>query len=185
MKYFIHPTQDNIAMHQIHFIVPTYLDAFHGQVQREVNQALSKFNYPSVMLSFIQKHKYNCISKEKYEEMYKINAESAEREDLSAGEHLFFILIETFIQQIKTGKYMVRHGQDDSVSFLLSLLNKEERKKLEQKDDAFLQSFNWNYRREVDVPAIEWAASESNLKFSRSICVRKTHMILNHFSTEN
>ena len=43
-------------------------------------------------------HKEKCITKEKFEEMYKTKTESETRMDLSVGEDL-----ETFIERIKNG----------------------------------------------------------------------------------
>ena len=33
------------------------------------------------------------------------------------------------------------------------------------------------WEEEADVPEAEWNASESNLKFSKSICSRETHFV--------
>ena len=111
--------------------------------------------------------KNKCITKEEFEEMYQTQEESETRMDLSVGED-----VETFIERIKNGEIDTR--RDYKNSFLLCLLNKEERKKLEQKDEDFMKTFA---SREADVPEAEWIASESNLKFSRSSCSRKTYLI--------
>ena len=119
--------------------------------------------------------KDRCITKEKFEEMYQTKEESETRMDLSVGEDL-----ETFIERIKNGEInkdtIPEHG-DRKNSFLLCLLDKEERKKLEQKDEDFMETFNFNQMGEADVPEAEWNASESNLKFSESYCFRLTHFI--------
>ena len=62
--------------------------------------------------------KQNCITKEKYQELYKSNEESEKRMDLSVVEDL-----ETFIQYIKAGlinDYRLPNG-DRSRTFLLCL----------------------------------------------------------------
>ena len=103
--------------------------------------------------------------------MYKTEEKSETRMDLSVGEDL-----ETFIERIKNGeinKDTIPEDGDRKYLFLLCLLDKEERKKLEQKDEDFMETFCW----EADVPEAEWNASESNLKFSRSICFRQTYFI--------
>ena len=118
-------------------------------------------------------NKEMCITQEKFEDMYKTKEESETRIDLSVGEDL-----ETFIERIQNGeinKSTIPERGESMVSFLLCLLNKEERKKLEQKDYYFMETFN--LRREADVPEAEWNASESNLKFSKSSCLRVTHFI--------
>ena len=115
-------------------------------------------------------HKDNCITKEKFEEMYKTKEESETRIDLSVGEDS-----ETFIERIKNGeinKNAIPEDGDYKNSFLLCLLDKEDRKKLEQKDEDFMRTFYWD--READVTEAEWNASESNLKFSKSFCSRRT-----------
>ena len=57
----------------------------------------------------------------------------------------------------------------------MCLLDKEERKKLDKKDEAFMQTFN--HGREADVPEAEWKDSESNLKYALSYCWRETYFI--------
>ena len=96
--------------------------------------------------------------------------------DLSVGEDL-----ETFIERIKNreiNKDTIPKREDHKSSFLLCSLDKEERKKLEKKDDDFMETFQFNkIGLEADVPEAEWNASESNLKFSRSYCRRQTYFI--------
>ena len=120
--------------------------------------------------------KENCITKETYDEMYKINEESEERMDLSVGEDL-----ETLIGRIKNGeinKDTVSEQGERNRTFLLCLLDKEERKKLEQKDEDCMKKFYEHWiGREADVPEAEWEASESNMKFARWDCERHTYFI--------
>ena len=105
--------------------------------------------------------------------MYKTNDESEKRMDLSVGEDL-----ETFIGRIKNGeinKDTIPKDGEYKELFLLCLLDKEERKKLEQKDYDFMETF-WDGRG-ADVPEAEWKASESNMKFAKSECWRRTYFI--------
>ena len=174
MEYLIHPTQDNIVLNQLHFIVP---DSYsEGDVIKTIKKVLKKFGFTSAILSKIYMHKENCITMEKYEEMYKTNEESEKRMDLSVGEDL-----ETFIGRIKNGeinKDTIPENGEYKRLFLLCLLDKEERKKLEQKDYDFMKTFSDGYcGREADVPEAEWKASESNMKFARSDCWRFTYFI--------
>ena len=121
----------------------------------------------------VDMYKTNCITKEKFEEMYKTEEESEIRMDLSVGEDL-----ETFIERIKNGeinKDTIPEDGEDKDLFLLCLLDKEERKKLEEKDEDFMETFQLG--EEADVPEAEWNVSESNLKFSRSVCIRDTYYI--------
>ena len=146
-------------------------------VKEGIKRALQNSGYTSAILSSIIMSKHNCITKEKFDELYKTNEGSEERTDLSVGEDL-----ETFIENIKTGE-MNRNtfptGKDHQKTFLLCLLDKEERSKLERKDEAFMRTFDCypSTFLPVDVPEAEWKASESNLKFSKSNCYRSTFII--------
>ena len=176
MEYLFHPTQDNIVLNQLHFILPSYNYSRHD-VKKGIKKALKKFGCTSAILSEIGMTKYNCITKEKYEEMYKTDEESEKRMDLSVGEDL-----ETFIGRIKNGEInkdtIPEHGAGDwNKTFLLCLLDKEERKKLEQKDYDFMETFALNDVGQADVPEAEWKASESNMKFARSNGYRATYFI--------
>jgi len=107
-------------------------------------ELLKKIGCTSAMLSMIQMKKQQCITKEKYEELYQTNEESDKRMDLSVGEDL-----ESFIERIKTGKInkeTIPVKGDFSKTFLLCLLVKEKRKKLEQKDEEFMKTF---YHHEI------------------------------------
>ena len=124
-------------------------------------------------------YKHNCITKEKYDEMYQTNEESEQRLDLSVGEDL-----ESFIEKIKNGEInTISERGDLNETFLLCLLDKEERRKLEQKQYHFMGTFfapsvkNYYIGREVDVPEEEFKASESNMKFAKSKCTRWTCFI--------
>ena len=100
-----------MVLHQIHFIVTgittvtplgfpvTNFNWRMSGVKKGIKQALNNFGYTSAILSSIIMSKHNCITKEKFDELYKTNEESEERTDLSVGEDL-----ETFIGNIKTGK---------------------------------------------------------------------------------
>ena len=92
--------------------------------------------------------------------------------DLSVGEDL-----DTFIGRIKNGeinKDTITEDGELKRTFLLCLLGKEERKKLERKEEDFMETFSWD---KADFPEAEWKASESNLKFARSLGGRSTHFI--------
>ena len=173
MEYSFDPTQDNIVMHQLHFVANDY--EINDEDKRGIEKALKKFGCTSAILSLIYMHREKCITKERCEEMYKTNEESEKRMDLSVGEDL-----ETFIEKIKNGEInkvtIPRYG-DYKKSFLLCLLDQDERKKLEQKDEAFLETFYEHGLRGADVPEAEWKASESNMKFAKSYCRRATYFI--------
>ena len=156
-------------MNQLHFI----LNGYDEYAKKGIPKALKEFGCTSAILSQVFMSKDHCITKEKFEEMYKTEEESETRMDLSVGEDL-----ETFIERIKNEKInkdTIPEDEETKHLFLLCLLDKEERKKLEQKDFDFMETFCWP--EEADIPEAEWKASESNLKFSSSLCSRHTYFI--------
>ena len=96
-------------------------------------------------------------------------AEDSEEEDRSVGDDL-----ETFIKKIKNDE-ITKDEIDGSYQgfFLLCLLDKEEREKLDKKDADFLHTFadgEW-----ADVPERIWKTTEyKHLKFSKSTASRET-----------
>ena len=173
VEYLFHPTQDNIVLNQFHFIVPYYYNLSEKKIG--IKKALMNFGCTSAILSLIYMDKENCITKEAYDELYKTNDETEERMDLSVGEDL-----ETFIGRIKNGeinKDMIPEYGEKKSSFLLCLLDQEERKKLERKEENFMETFSLNYYGLADVPEAEWIASESNMKFASLDCERRTYFI--------
>ena len=114
--------------------------------------------------------KRKCITKEKYEEAYKINDDIEERGDLSLGDDL-----ETFVTDIKHGRLPEEFSY--ASKFLICLLDTKDRKRLDQKDEEFMETFAWNFNGKADVPKAEWESSESNLKYSKSWCIRSTYLI--------
>ena len=107
------------------------------------------------MLTCIQMDKKRCITKEKLEEMYKTNEDFETRKDLSLGEDL-----ETFVSQIKHGEVDKSNFFKENnwiETFMLCLLDKEERQKLERRDSDFMKTFTFGMK--ADVPEEEWKAS--------------------------
>ena len=159
-------------MNQFHFIHTGYNN--NVIVAKEgITKAFKMFGCTSAISSVVYMHKEKCITKEKFEEMYKTKEENETRKNLSVGEDL-----ETFIEKIKNGEInrdTIPERGGRKFSSLLCLLDKEERKKLEQKDEDFMETFH--LVKEADVPEAEWNASESNLKFSYSFCSCKTHFV--------
>ena len=161
-------------LHQIHFVA-SYLNNSQESIKKQIKNALKKFGRRSAILSLIYMSKNNCITKEKYDDLYEKIEDNFERRDLSVGEDL-----ETLMRRIKNHKMnkdSIPFDGDFKESFLLCLLDKEERKKLEQKNEAFLQTFNLHDIGKADVREKDWKLSESNSKFSRSNCRRLTFFI--------
>ena len=173
-EHLFQPFQDNIVLHQIHFVA-SYLNNSQESTKKQIKNALKKFGRRSAILSLIYMSKNNCITKEKYDAMYENIEDNFERKDLSVGEDL-----EALIRRIKNHKMnkdSIPFDGDFKESFLLCLLDKEERQKLEQKNEAFLQTFNLHDIGKADVREKDWKLSESNSKFSRSNCRRLTFFI--------
>ena len=160
----------------MHFILPNGgpYGSYVNEAKRGIQKALKNYGYASAILSTIYTRKENCITKEKFDEMYK-TTESEGRMDLSVGEDL-----ETFIERIKNGlikKDWIPEDGEKRGTFLICLLDEAERKKLEQKDKDFMRTFWLNSFGGADVSEAEWKASEYNLKFARSECERWTYFI--------
>ena len=150
-----------------------------------IKQAIKKFGYKSAMVTEVWMIKENCITKEQFDIEYGITNEEGEiktdnleeRDDLSVGEDL-----ETYIRRIKNGeitKETIPGGERDGErkrSHLFCLLDKEERRKLDTKDQQFFETF---LQTELaDVPEEEWKKTEfKHLKFSRSFAERRTYFI--------
>ena len=137
-------------------------------------------------------YKQRCITKEKYDELltrqipkntrkrlqnHKINEVFEDNEDstdLSLGDDH-----ETFVTNIKhdgmTKETSSYEGEYNT--FLLCLLAEMEKERLDQKDREFMKTFYFNNHRIADVSKTEWESSESDLKFAKSICTRKTYFI--------
>ena len=99
---------------------------FGYDAKKGITKALKEFGFTSAIVSGVFMDKSYCITKEKFEEMYKTKEEYEKRMDLSVGEDL-----ETFIERIKNGeinKDTYTEFGNYKGSFLLCLLDIEERK---------------------------------------------------------
>ena len=167
------PTQENTILNQIHIIAPCFISFEHArEIVMGLKTAFKKYNLKSTLLTFLDIYKQRCITKEKYEEAYKINKKIEERGDLSLGDDL-----ETFVTNMKHGKMTEEALPFASETFLIRLLNANDRKRLDQKDKGFMETFFHNSFGGADVPKKEWESSESNLKFSQSFCWRWTYCL--------
>ena len=120
-------------------------------------------------------HKNNCVTKENVLNDYQTNKEPDTREDLSVGEDL-----EKYIKRVvnrEITREMIPEGGETKGNFLICLLDKKERWKLDRKDEEFLNSFWDDESDEADVPLEEWNKSKSNMKFSSSVSWRATYLI--------
>ena len=74
-------------LHQIHFVA-SYLNNSQESIKKQIKNALKKFGRRSAILSLIYMSKNNCITKEKYDDLYEKIEDNFERRDLSVGEDL-------------------------------------------------------------------------------------------------
>ena len=76
MEFLFHPSQDNIVLNQMHFIVPDYY--LENEAKRGVQKALKNYGFTSAILSIISMLKEHCITKEKFDKMYKTKEKNEE-----------------------------------------------------------------------------------------------------------
>ena len=145
---------DEFYQNQLHFVW-TYGKGFEladpkGKIN-SIKRTIKKYGYESAIISLIDMSKHNCITKEQFDIEYGItNNENEneikmkERNDLSVGED-----IETLIKKMKNGEItkapvstepFIEKGNYKE-SHLLCLLDKDERRKLDTKDENFLRTF--------------------------------------------
>lgn len=147
-----------------------------NSIQRSILPMMKRFGYKSAMFSTIWMWKENCITKERFDIEYGIKndekgnkTENNKENNYSVGDDL-----EAFINRIKNGT-ISEIGEWSNLN-LLCLLDKNERRKLDVKDEAFLKTFQ--RRNYADVPQEEWIKTEyKHLKFSRSEAYRETNFI--------
>ena len=174
IHYVFIPPKDKINSLQIHFIVACNFSE-RNQVKNYVERAMRSCGLKSTMLSIIYMHKNNCITKENFVNDYQTNKELETREDLSVGEDL-----ETLIKRIFNGEIsreMIPERGELKGNFLICLLDKKDRLRLDSKDEEFLNTFWDDECEEVDIPLEEWNKSKSNLKFASSVSWRATYLI--------
>ena len=164
-------------LNQIHFIWAGNASfySYKKEIRNYFKKAMKQHGLDSAMLTIIGMEKQNCITKETFEKFYQVDKDIDERDDLSIGEDL-----ESFIRRIKLGeinKQTIPKGGELKESFKFSLLNEDEKRKLEIKDEDFMKTFFMGEWDEADVPDAEMKMSESKLKFARSFCYRETYLI--------
>ena len=157
-------------LNQVHFI---WAGLDYYKIINYFKKEMKQHGLNEAMFTFIRMLKSNCITKETFEKEYQVDKDIDERDDLSIGEDL-----ESFIRRIKLGeinKQTIPKYGERKKSFKFSLLNEDEKRKLEIKDEDFMMTFL--YEDEADVPDAEMKMSESKLKFARSYCYRITYLI--------
>ena len=127
----------------------------------------------SAMVTLLSMSKVNCVTKERFD-LYHDKIKKDGSGDFSVGDDL-----ETFIRRIKRGELAekdIAERGEEKVSHLFRLLKKEERRKLNTKDEDLLYTFR--DRNDADVPDKEWEKTEyKHLKFSYSWAYRRTTFV--------
>ena len=123
-------------------------------ILRNIKRALKRYDYKSVMVSKINMFKFDCITKEKIDQLYGITngedknkIDNAKRDDLSVGEDL-----ETYIRRIINGEVTsetIPENGEIKRSHLICLLCREKRRNLDMENEDFLKTF---LRSKPDVP---------------------------------
>lgn len=159
--------------------------------------AIKRYGYESAMISLIAMRKDYCITKEQFDIEYGIKHDDEknnvmnekERDDLSVGEDL-----ETFIRRIKNGEIEKETCPEGEMkkTHSLCLLDKDQRRKLDRKDQDFLRTFEWGHISILpdriglaDVTVEEWKKTEyKHLKFSKSSAWRRTIFVQAEIETD-
>ena len=192
---------DEFDQNQLHFVW-----AFGGfelahpkDKINSIKRTIKKYGYESAIISLIDMSKQNCITKEQFDIEYGITnneneneIKKEERDDLSVGED-----IETLIEKMKNGEItkatvstepFIEKGNYKE-SHLLCLLDKDERRKMDTKDENFRRTFDEHFDETssyADVPDEEWQKTEfKNLKYSKSTSSRHTQFIDIHDESDD
>jgi len=173
---------DKIFSNQLHVIwVCFWWGMSFEEILKKIKRVMKSYGYQSAMVSMIFMTKENCITKEQFDIEYRITNDgeadttaTEERDDLSLGEDL-----ETLIRRIRNGEITKEKNPYGGIAIqthLLCLLDKEERRMLDRKDENFLKTFlAWDM---ADVDEEEWKKSEyKHLKFSYSLARRQTTFV--------
>ena len=128
---------------------------------------MKKYKLKSVMVTFIYMSRRELITKEKMENYCKGNDDNRKH---SVNDDL-----ESLFEDIRHGKEL-----DEAVwTYFLPKLTKKELELIEKKDTSYLETFSL---RNPDVSEAEMKLSESDSKFVRGWCWRKTFTIENSSS---
>ena len=177
-KYAELSKRDKTDTNTVHFIWADHTYDF-DDILKTIKNEMARFGLKRGMVSFLHKERYHCITKEKYEELYKKGGQIDERwsgkrmkMELSLGDDL-----EDFLIRIKNNEIHDHDlGQEHKGihTFHLSLLLPEQKRKLDINDRDYLNTF---HNHDPDVLKKEMARSESKSKYAFSLCRRKTFTI--------
>ena len=133
---------------------------------------MKQFGLKEAFISFFTTVKLSCITKEAMEEKFNIKEGENEDQDVTIGDDL-----ESFIQRITSGQITKQSLSDfgeKKQTCQLNLLTAEESKKLQLKDQNYLDSF---HSANPDVPESIMKKSEYKTKFAETEFWRETFFI--------
>ena len=162
---------------QLHLICA--LRSFNARLSKFcMRTAMRKNDLETAVVSIVNMRKENCITKEQFDMEYGItgNSDKNKKREKDIEYKTLGDDLEAFISRIKNGEItkssIPLNGETKTFS-LHCLLDKDERRKVDTKDEGFLYTFC--HRRWADVLYIEFMETEHpNLKYSKSAGFRKT-----------
>ena len=171
-KYAEQSKRDKTDTNIVHFIWAGHIYDC-DDILKTIKNEMARFGLKKGMVSFLQKHRFHCVTKEKYEELYEKGGQiDGSNMELSLGDDL-----EDFLNRIKNNEI---HGHElgpgDNLinTFHLSLLSPGQKRKLAINHDDYHKTF---HNHDPDVPKKEMAKSESKSKYAFSLCRRGTYII--------
>ena len=143
-----------------------YFSGRETRLKAIILNGMKKYQLDSVMVTNINMHRMNLITKERMENYYK--GKEDEKRKHSVNDDL-----ESLFGDIRLGK-----EPDECIhTYFLPKLTNKELKLVESKDYSYFQTFQLWY--DPDVDATEMMQSESDSKFVQSGCGRRTFTIEN------
>ena len=153
---------------EIHVVYARYYFDTYDSLRSYIVQAMRKYDIKTVMLTIIDMWRYRLITKEKMESYCR----GQEDQKDSFNDDL-----ESMFMDIRNGNKPVSETQ----AYFLPKLTRQELKLVESKDKDFFKTLMGN--KFADVAESEMKLSESDSKFVRGICERKT-IILDTYDLE-
>ena len=171
-KYAEQSKRDKTDTNTVHFIWAGHIYDC-DDILKTIKNEMARFGLKKGMVSFLQRHRFHCVTKEKYEELYEKGGQiDGTKMELSLGDDL-----EDFLNRIKNNEIHDHElGPGDNLinTFHLSLLSSGQKRKLAINDDDYRKTF---HNHDPDVPKKEMAKSESKSKYAFSLCRRGTYII--------
>ena len=147
---------------EIHVVYARYYFDTYDSLRSYIVQAMRKYDIKTVMLTIIDMWRYRLITKEKMESYCR----GQEDQKDSFNDDL-----ESMFMDIRNGNKPVSETQ----AYFLPKLTRQELKLVESKDKDFFKTLMGN--KFADVAESEMKLSESDSKFVRGMCERKTFIV--------